>query len=253
MDEQREKNIKKGIEKLNKIARRLFLSCPKFENPTKKWERISSYLTEDVLRRAYEQHLNDFTLPGGTMLLFQSGMKPWQMWEVNNGRLAAVLFRLQNCLYKDAKTRANEALEKLKPREKADEKDLLNWLEKKVLIPFAGAMNHSTHCFIGYTCEIGPGLTINHGTDIYIAGGGVTIGENFKVYQGTLVGVNEIKKLKNEKDRPTIGNNVTLGARSQVVGPTKIGNGCIIGAGTTVASDLEDGKIVCSQKFRTLN
>lgn len=87
---------------------------------------------------------------------------------------------------------------------------------------------------------IGKGLFIDHGAGIVI-GETTTIGNNCTIYHNVTLGGTG----KNENKRhPDIGNNVTIGAGAQVLGPIKVGNNVKIGANATVFKDIPDNKTV---------
>lgn len=72
-----------------------------------------------------------------------------------------------------------------------------------------------------------------------------SIGENFFCIQCTTLGN------KNEK-RPTIGNNVTLGANVIIIGDVKIGNKVTIGAGSVVVKDLPDNCVAVGNPAKVI-
>ncbi|MEY8486223.1 DapH/DapD/GlmU-related protein [uncultured Parabacteroides sp.] len=76
------------------------------------------------------------------------------------------------------------------------------------------------------------------------------IGDNFRCKHLTTIG----NKDDNENLRPTILNNVTLGANVTIIGSVTIGNNVVIGAGTIVTKDIPDNSIVIgSSHLRFLN
>ena len=76
------------------------------------------------------------------------------------------------------------------------------------------------------------------------------IGNNFRCKHLTTIG----NKDDNEDLRPTILNNVTLGANVTIIGCVTIGNNVVIGAGTVVTKDIPDNSIVISGSYlRFLN
>ena len=67
------------------------------------------------------------------------------------------------------------------------------------------------------------------------------IGKNFTCRQCTTIG----NKEDGRNDlKPTIGNNVTLGANVCIVGDVHIGNNVIIGCGSVVVKDVPDNSVV---------
>ncbi len=84
---------------------------------------------------------------------------------------------------------------------------------------------------------IGEHLFIDHGAAVVI-GETAEVGNNVTIYHGvTLGGTGKDKG----KRHPTIGDNVLLGAGTQVLGPIHIGAGSRVGAGSTVLCDVPAG------------
>lgn len=75
------------------------------------------------------------------------------------------------------------------------------------------------------------------------------IGRNFTCRQNTTIG-NKSDDKPNE--RPTIGDNVTLGANVVIIGNVHIGNNVIIGAGSVVVKDVPDNAVVVGNPARTI-
>lgn len=76
-----------------------------------------------------------------------------------------------------------------------------------------------------------------------------TIGRNFTCRQNTTIG-NKSDDKPNE--RPTIGDNVTLGANVVIIGNVRIGNNVIIGAGSVVVKDVPDNAVVVGNPARII-
>lgn len=87
--------------------------------------------------------------------------------------------------------------------------------------------------------KIGAGLRILHFGTIVI-NPYATIGKNFNISQGALIGNAEDKR----KGAPTIGNNVYLTANAIIIGNVKIGNNVLIAPGAFVNFDVPDNSIV---------
>lgn len=71
------------------------------------------------------------------------------------------------------------------------------------------------------------------------------IGDNFSCIHCTTLGAKE-------SGRPTIGNNVSLGVNVTIIGPVKVGNNVIVGAGSVVVKDIPDNCIVAGNPARII-
>ena len=94
---------------------------------------------------------------------------------------------------------------------------------------------------IGLQCEIGAGLYIPHPVGTVI--GANKIGENVTILQGVTLGAKAIDIGYLPENRPTIGNNVTIGAGAKILGGIVIGNNVIIGANAVVTKSLPDNVV----------
>lgn len=75
------------------------------------------------------------------------------------------------------------------------------------------------------------------------------IGRNFTCRQNTTIGNKSDDK---PSERPTIGDNVTLGANVVIIGNVRIGNNVTIGAGSVVVKDVPDNAIVVGNPARII-
>lgn len=93
--------------------------------------------------------------------------------------------------------------------------------------------------------EIPPSLIAGSGLQIYHAYAIVIhknsmIGSNCVIRHSTTIGNDGISELC-----PIIGDNVNIGAHVCIIGPIKIGDNCIIGAGSVIVKDvLTNSKVV---------
>jgi len=78
--------------------------------------------------------------------------------------------------------------------------------------------------------KIGEGFFIDHGMGVVI-GETSEIGDNVAIYQGVTLGGTSMRR---EKRHPTLGNNIVVGAGSQLIGAITIGDNVKIGAGSVV-------------------
>lgn len=85
--------------------------------------------------------------------------------------------------------------------------------------------------------QIGRGLQLTHPTLGIVVNGDAIIGENCLFNGGNSIGVRREISL----GELVLGDHVTLGINSCVLGPAHIGSRVIIGAGAVVVGDLPDG------------
>ena len=88
---------------------------------------------------------------------------------------------------------------------------------------------------IGKTVKIGKGFWFAHPYATVLAAD--SIGDNFRCIHCTTLG-------NTDKGRPTIGNNVSLGANVTIIGPVHIGNNVTVAAGAVVVKDVPDNCMV---------
>ena len=108
---------------------------------------------------------------------------------------------------------------------------------------------------IDYTakCSIGSGLKIphSHGTVI----GAISVGNNVTIFQGVTIGSKFVDYNFTLTARPTIGDNVILGAGAVILGGISIGNSSTIAPNSLVLVDVKENlvmmgvpAIICSFK-----
>lgn len=96
---------------------------------------------------------------------------------------------------------------------------------------------------LSYKMAIGEGVRIAHPYSTVL--NAESIGKNFCCIHLTTLG-------KTGKGRPTIGDNVTLGANVTIVGPVHIGNNVTIGAGSVVVKDIPDNSVAVGNPARVI-
>ena len=96
---------------------------------------------------------------------------------------------------------------------------------------------------ISKTTKIGPGVKVAHPYATII--NAESIGENFTCIQNTTLGAKG-------SGRPTIGDNVLIGASVTIIGGVHIGNNVTIGAGSVVVKDIPDNAIAVGNPARVI-
>lgn len=88
--------------------------------------------------------------------------------------------------------------------------------------------------------RIGPGFRIDH-WGFLVINSKAKIGKDCHIFGDVTIGI----KKDNIEGAPNIGDNVTIGAGSRILGPIKIASNCVIGANAVVTHDfLEPGSII---------
>lgn len=82
--------------------------------------------------------------------------------------------------------------------------------------------------------KIGKGLLIDHGSGVVI-GETAEIGDDVTIYQGVTLGGTGFAT---GKRHPTLGDEVTVGSGSKLLGPIEVGRGAKIGANSVVITDV---------------
>ena len=100
-------------------------------------------------------------------------------------------------------------------------------------------MMYNTGIQIPSATKIGSGLKIGHWGTI-VVNPGAKIGRNFGIAHGCLIGNSQGKN----QGVPTIGNNVSMGANSMILGGVMIGNNVLIAPGAFVNFDVPENSIV---------
>ncbi len=102
--------------------------------------------------------------------------------------------------------------------------------------------------FYLYVDELGPGIfVLNHPFSTIL--NAKKIGSNFTFRNLTTLGN---KRDSCPDERPTIGNNVCLGANVTIIGDIKIGDNVIVGAGSVIINDIPDNAIVAGVPGRVI-
>ncbi|HVO63227.1 MAG TPA: hypothetical protein VMT53_20030 [Terriglobales bacterium] len=100
-------------------------------------------------------------------------------------------------------------------------------------------------------CEIGPGVFFAHSVGVVI--GAARVGSNATFYQGVTLGARELTITYDPSTRPTIGNDVLLGAGCRVLGAVQIGDGAIVGANAVVLHSVPANATVAGVPARVIS
>jgi serine acetyltransferase len=94
-----------------------------------------------------------------------------------------------------------------------------------------------------YSTKIGKGLVFAHPYSTVL--NAERIGDNFRCVHCVTIG-------KKTEERPIIGNNVTMGAGSMIIGDITIGDNVVIGAGAVVVKDVPDNCVVAGNPAKII-
>ncbi len=125
---------------------------------------------------------------------------------------------------------------------------LAHYLYKKEVPIIPRLMSEIVHSETGI--DIHPGATIgasffiDHGTGI-VVGETAEIGDHVKLYQGVTLGAFSVSKDTQGRRHPKLGNNVTVYARSTILGGnSEIGDNCIIGGNVWLTHSLAENSTI---------
>lgn len=105
-------------------------------------------------------------------------------------------------------------------------------------------------CEIPASTIIGKGFVLHHATSL-VLNSKVILGDNVTLNHNTTIG-NKTTIQGEDLGSPKIGNNVTVGPNSVIIGPITIGNNVIIGAGSVVVKDVPSNSIVAGNPARLI-
>ena len=95
----------------------------------------------------------------------------------------------------------------------------------------------TARCDINYRADIGPGLRVLHQALGVVVSGKTIAGANLILTGGNCIGARKPGDIR-------IGDDVTLGANSSILGPVAVGSGVKVGAHALVVREVADGEIV---------
>lgn len=88
-------------------------------------------------------------------------------------------------------------------------------------------------------CEIGRGLMLPHTSGTVI--GATKIGNNATIFQGVTLGAKYADLAFDASQRPTVGDDVVIGAGAKVLGGIHLGNNSTVAANSLVLDSLPNG------------
>ena len=101
-------------------------------------------------------------------------------------------------------------------------------------------------CDLALGARIGPGLRIEHRSDVVI-GGQAVLGNDVYVFNGVTIGK---RRPLNDGAMATIGDRVMLGSGSKILGGVTIGRDAVVGANAVVVNDVAAGTTVVGSPAR---
>lgn len=101
---------------------------------------------------------------------------------------------------------------------------------------------------IAVRCPIGKGLFFPHTQGTVI--GAYEIGANATIFQGVTLGARELDFSYRQTSRPTLADNVTVGAGAKVLGGLLIGDGARVGANSVVLKSVPNGALAVGAPAR---
>jgi putative colanic acid biosynthesis acetyltransferase WcaB len=93
--------------------------------------------------------------------------------------------------------------------------------------------------------QVGKGLRINHGMGL-VVNDGTRIGANCFLRQNTTIG----NKQRDDTKCPILGDRVDVGANVVIIGPVRVGDDAVIGAGAVVVKDVPAYAVVVGNPAR---
>jgi putative colanic acid biosynthesis acetyltransferase WcaB len=99
-----------------------------------------------------------------------------------------------------------------------------------------------------YKTKVGPGVRLFHGMGLVVHEGTV-FGARCVLRQNTTIG-NKSTAEGGAGGCPVIGDEVDIGANAVVLGPIRVGDGAVIGAGSVVVKDVPPGATVVGNPAR---
>ncbi|QXP80830.1 serine acetyltransferase [Winogradskyella sp. HaHa_3_26] len=121
------------------------------------------------------------------------------------------------------------------------------WRIRKVNYRWKNWFTAEVPCKIFRSTKIAGGMICYHPFATVI--NAKSIGENFQFRNGLTIG----NKGNNNSLLPTIGNNVTVGANTVIIGEITIGDNVVVGAGSVVVKDVPSNCVVAGNPAKIIN
>lgn len=99
---------------------------------------------------------------------------------------------------------------------------------------------------LDYKSKIGPGLALHHGSGVVVHQTAI-IGANCILRHGVTLG-----ERRSGGGCPVLGDRVETGVHAIILGPVKIGDGAVIGAGSVVLHDVPAGAVVAGNPAKVI-
>lgn len=115
---------------------------------------------------------------------------------------------------------------------------------KFLRIPFVPLLNlvyAYGNCEISYEANVGPGISVLHGSLGVVVSRASIIGARLRLTGGNTIGLNANKS---SEGKIIIGDNCMLGANAVVIGPVRLGNNVSVGACACVVKDTPDNAVL---------
>ncbi len=93
---------------------------------------------------------------------------------------------------------------------------------------------------IAHNTTIGPGLYLGHPYNITV-GGGAVLGKNVNLHKGATIGAENRGK---RKGIPTLGDNISVGINSTIVGNITVGSDVMIASNSFINRDIPEHSVV---------
>ena len=96
-----------------------------------------------------------------------------------------------------------------------------------------------------FGCQLGVGTKIGNNVNLGYGGLGIVIHENAVIGNNVRIGTNTtIGGTMNNSKVPIVGDNTIISTGAKILGPTRVGRNCVIGANAVVMNNIPDNCVV---------